>query len=548
MVRKGYHDLASMHKNTVDAAKKNEKLLFKILDANKSSEYGQKYHFDEIRTVEDYRRTVPLSDFHNYEDYIVRMIDGGEKNLITSLPVIGYAQSSGSVGSRKFIPLTQAEVNIYTKYTVTRMLALADRYSRNKNGRGLRPGRGMFTCPAFDDKLPDGMICSNIADVAAKELGFIYPYILNIPFTKLFSEDDIDTKYSNCRFALEDRNTMYTFSVFFREIASHLDYLEKNWETLVSDIETGSVSDLAMATPQAREKIESVVKPNPERAAALRKEFEKGFNSTLVRRLWPNMSVLCGIGTSTFTPFSKKARTLTEGIPFDFSIYGASEGLFAAVDELDSPDQLMLIDSCYYEFIPQNEEGEGEDIILGIDELEEGREYEIVITNQSGFYRYRCGDVIKVTGHMNDCPYIQFAYRKGQLLNITGEKTSEEHMAAVVKEIGRVSGCNINDWTVYSRLEKHPYHYVLLLENKDGRDLSGYAEQAHEILSRVNPRYAGFTEAGFLGKIEIENLECGSQNAWADMKVKNGAPVSTVKPVRILDTPEKIEFFLSRWV
>ena len=546
MIIKGYHDLKTMHKNTEDAGRRNEELLFRILETNRNSEYGRRYHFDEIKSVEDYRRTVPLSSFSDYEPYVVRMIDGGEENLITSLPVVGYAQSSGSVGKRKFIPLTQPEVDLYTKYTVTRMLALADRYCRRKHGRGLKAGRGMFTCPAFDDKLPDGTICSNIADVAAKQLGAVYPYILNIPYNRLFSEQDIDTKYSNCRFALADRNTLYTFSVFFREVASHLDYLEKNWRTIVDDIENGVVSDLARATPEAKERINAALKPDPERAAALRREFEKGFNPTLIKRLWPNMSVMCGIGTSTFTPFSKKARKLAEGVPFDYSIYGASEGLFAAVDELDCPDQLMLVDSCYYEFIPQNEEGGEEDIILGIDELEEGREYEIVITNQSGFYRYRCGDVIKVTGHMNDCPYIHFSYRKGQLLNITGEKTSEEHMADVVKQIGRLSGCNINDWAVYSEMETHPYHYVLLLENKEGRDLREYTEKAHEILSSVNPRYAGFTEAEFLGKVMIGNLEYGAQQAWADMKVKGGAPVSTVKPVRILDTPEKEEFFLNR--
>jgi hypothetical protein len=289
-----------------------------------------------------------------------------------------------------------------------------------------------------------------------------------------------------------------------------------------------------------------VLKPNPERAAELRAEFEKGFDETLVRRLWPNMSVMCGIGTSSFTPFAKRVRKLAEGIPFDYSIYGASEGLFAAVDELDSPDQLLLVDSCYYEFIPQNEEGEDEDDILGIEELEIGREYEIVITNQSGLYRYKCGDVIKVTGYLNECPYVQFSYRKGQLLNITGEKTTEEHMAAVVKELGKASGCTINDWTVYSKLVEHPYYYVLMLENKEGKDLSGYADLAHDILVSVNPRYAYFTAIKGIGNIAIENLQHGSQEAWADMKIKNGTPVSTVKPVRILDTPEKEEFFLER--
>jgi hypothetical protein len=119
-------------------------------------------------------------------------------------------------------------------------------------------------------------------------------------------------------------------------------------------------------------------------------------------------------------------------------------------------------------------------------------------------------------------------------------------MAAVVKALEKASGCTINDWTIYSPLDEHPYYSVLMLENKEGKDLSGYADLAHDILVSVNPRYAYFTAIKGIGNIAIENLQHGSQEAWADMKVKNGTPVSTVKPVRILDTPEKEEFFLER--
>ena len=256
------------------------------------------------------------------------------------------------------------------------------------------------------------------------------------------------------------------------------------------------------------------------------------------------MSVICGIGTSTFEPFAELARKYTKGIPFDFSIYGASEGLFAAVDELDSGKQLLLIDSCYYEFIPQDTDDES--ITLSVDELEIGKEYEIVITNQAGLYRYRCGDVIKVVDKMNDCPYIQFSLRKGQLLNITGEKTTEEHMAAVVNLLKEEAGCEIINWTVYNDLDKHPYHYVLLLENDSGIDMKQYEDFAHQKLCEVNPRYAYFTAISGMGRMTVENQEPGTQKAWAAMQISKGVSSAQVKPVRILDTPAKEEFFKNR--
>ena len=542
MIIKGYSDVKDMHRNTIDARKKNDRLLFKILKTNEDCELGKKYNFKDIKTIEDYRRIVPLSDFPAYEEYIKRMIDNDEDKLVTSLPLVGYAQSSGSVGARKFVPLTQPEVDIYTKYTVTRMLALADKYHKEHYGKGLKPGRGLFTPPAFDTYLPNGLPCSNVADVAARQLGFIYPYILLNPFKKLFNGSEADSKYTNFRLGLEDKNLMYMFSVFFLNFTDLFKYLSINWEQIVEDIEKGSISDLGKVNDETREKLLKILKPNPARADELRKEFKKGFDETIIKRIWPNMSVMCGIGTSSFIPFTKIARQYTKDVPYDFSIYGASEGLFAACDELESSKQLMLVDSCYYEFIPTD----NEDMILSLDEVEEGKEYEIVITNQSGLYRYRCGDVIKVVGFLNECPYIQFSYRKGQLLNLTGEKTSEEHMAAVVKQIGRESGCKINDWAVYTEYDAYPYHYVLLLESENGSDLSGYSQFATETLKSVNPRFEVFYNEKELGDVKIYNQLPGTHAKWRELQQEQGTAVSTYKPVRILDSEKKEDFFKSR--
>ena len=126
MIKKGYLDIRSMHRNAANARARNEKLLFSILNRNKDTEYGRKYRFGEIRSIDDYRRMVPVTDYHAYEEYIDRMVFHGETNLITSRKVVGYAQSSGTVGGRKYLPLTQPQINVYTKHTVTRMMACAD--------------------------------------------------------------------------------------------------------------------------------------------------------------------------------------------------------------------------------------------------------------------------------------------------------------------------------------------------------------------------------------------------------------------------------------
>ena len=543
MIKKGYLDIRSMHRNALNARVRNEKLLLSILKKNQDTEYGKAHHFGEIRTVEDFRRLVPVSDYHDYEKYIDRMVYQGETNLITSLPVIGYAQSSGTVGGRKYVPLTQPQINVYTKHTVTRMMACADKYLRKNCGRRLKPGRGLYTNHAICDYLPNGVLSSNVADVAARQLGFLYPYILSNPYKRLFTQYEAEFRYVNTRFALQDRNTMYVFSVFLKMFTDLMIYLKKHWETIVDDIEKGTVSEIAKATPEVMEMLKAKIRPDPVRAAELRREFKKGFDETIVPRVWPNMSAICGIGTSTFEQFYKLSRTMTGDIPYDFSIYGASEGLFAAVDELNSAKQLMLVESCFYEFIPTEDESR----VLRLDELQVGKEYEIIVTTQSGLYRYKCGDVIKVVDYLGECPYIQFAYRKGQLLNLAGEKTTEEHMQAAVDKIAEKAGCRILNWTVDSVITAQPCHYLLMLENDEGKDLREYTGYADQVLREINPRYAHFADRGVLGKVQVVNLEAGANTAWIRNRTEGSGPsVSMVKPVRILDTEEKKAFFTAR--
>lgn len=544
MIKKGHMDLRSMHRNAIDARRKNEALLFRILKKNRDTEYGRKYGFADIKTLDDFRRRVPVTKFSDYEPYIDRMINNGEENLITALPVIGYAQSSGTVGGRKYVPLTQPQINVYTKHTVTRMMACADNYLRKHYGRRLKPGRGLYTNHAIFDYLPNGVLSSNVADVAARQLGFLYPYILSNPYKRLFTQHEAEFRYVNTRFALQDRNTMYTFSVFLKMFTDLVLYLEKHWETIVDDIEKGTVSDLAKATPEVMEMLKAKIKPDPKRAAELRREFEKGFDETIIPRLWPNMSVICGIGTSTFEQFYKLSKSMTGDIPYDFSIYGASEGLFAAVDELNSPNQLMLVESCFYEFVPVEDESQ----VLCLDELEIGKEYEIIVTTQSGLYRYKCGDVIKVVDYLGECPYIQFAYRRGQLLNLAGEKTTEEHMQATVDKIAEKAGCRILNWTVDSVINAQPCYYLLMLENEEGKDLREYTAYADEVLREVNVRYRHFTDREVLGKVRIANLKPGTNAEWIKLREKAGTSVSQIKPVRILDSEEKKEFFGSRLI
>ena len=86
---------------TKDPMKVQEKLLLDLLAENKDTEYGKKYGFEKITSIRDYQEKVPVTEYKDYEAYISRMAEYGERNLLTSEPPVSYSKTSGTVGAPK---------------------------------------------------------------------------------------------------------------------------------------------------------------------------------------------------------------------------------------------------------------------------------------------------------------------------------------------------------------------------------------------------------------------------------------------------------------
>ena len=80
--------------------------LQQIMEDNKDTWYGRKYHFDQVQNPDDFQSLVPISEYADYEEAIERMIQG-EKDLITTYDIKHYVMTSGSTGKQKRIPLTK---------------------------------------------------------------------------------------------------------------------------------------------------------------------------------------------------------------------------------------------------------------------------------------------------------------------------------------------------------------------------------------------------------------------------------------------------------
>lgn len=544
MVVKGRQSLRRLERASHAPMQENLALLKTILRDNQNTEFGRQHHFDRIRSLEDFRREVPICTYEDYADTIERM-KNGETDLLTASEVLGYSRTSGSSGVPKYIPATKDSLKAYVNYTWTRALALgAD--ALKKQGRRYKPGRGVFLSPATNEFLPSGLPCSNIAEIGAREYGRFYPYILTVPTRDLFDMHDGDYIYNIYRFALMDEDVTFMFSVFFSINVSQLAYLQQNWRTIVRDIREGVISDSVRMDDALRKKLSALIRPMPARADYLQKQFEQGFDETLLRRIWPNLTVLCSIGNASFKPAAAYVRRYAEGVPFDFSIYGASEGLVAACTQLEDDRMQLLADSCFYEFIPAEEADNDDFRVLTLDELEEGKKYEILITTRAGLYRYHLKDVIEVRGFRNRCPLISFVYRKGQLFNIAGEKFSEEDARNTMEMLEKAHGVTLDHWLFYQDDSVTPSRYALVVESDAQIDWAGCIDELETYMGRCNKRYTGQREKAFISRLTVRLQQRGTHDAWARRCFEQGASAAQIKPVHSLDTPQKRDFFLSR--
>ena len=544
MVVKGKRSLRHLEKASHAPMKENAALLKTILHDNRNTEYGRAHHFADIRSVEDFRREVPINTYEDFAPYIERM-KKGETDLLTSSEVLGYSRTSGSSGVPKYIPATKDSLKAYVNYTWTRALALGAEALR-KQGKRYKPGRGVFLSPATNECLPSGLPCSNIAEIGAREYGMFYPYILTVPTRELFDMHDGDYIYNIYRFALMDEDVTFIFSVFFSINVSQLAYLQKNWQTIVNDIRDGVISDSVQMNEALRRKLSALIRPMPARADYLQKQFEQGFDETLFRRLWPNLTVLCSIGNASFKPAADYVRRFSAGVPFDFSIYGASEALVAACCELEDTRMQLLTDSCFYEFIPAEETDDENRRLLTLDQLEDGQKYEVLITTRAGLYRYHLKDVIEVKGFRNRCPLISFVYRKGQMFNIAGEKFSEEDARVTIEMLEKNHGITLDHWLFYQDDSVTPSRYTLLVESDADVDWDGCIDELEDYMGQCNKRYPGQRAKHFISRLAVRRQQAGTHDAWAKRCLDLGASAAQLKPVHSLDTPEKRDFFLSR--
>ncbi len=541
MVHKG------MQHYTSCAMQTQEETLLNIMKRNKDCELGKKYGFADIKNLRDFQDKVPLSTFEDYAPLIDSMIDEGKENLITSDKIKRYCSSSGSVGKPKLQPKTAKDIlNMYLMGFVGTPGCAALHFE--KQGIKLPPQMGPLLISLNGHPLKNGMPCNGAGQVPFLLLKPFLHHFTTTPDDILFPEDEegTDMSYFQLRFCLTNKKVTYLGSMVITLLSNMFEYLEENWELLCKDIETG-VMDPSIRCPQSLRDKYGKMKPDPERAAELRAIFKDGFDKPVAKRIWPELLWGYGMISSTLAVYMDKLKRYVGELPMHNMGYAASEGYMAIPVELDASDYVLLPRSIIYEFLPVDAP-EGTRPLL-LDEIEVGKDYEIIITNFSGLYRYRILDIVHVTGEFNQSKRIEFLYRSNMGLNIANEKTTTQMLDWVAEQLQKKYNINFKGHSFYSDTDSKPPCYAMLVETDSDIPTTRKAEFEADIdqfFRESNGKYDKYRHWGMIGDPVVYQLEKGTYDAYKASLVAQGRVLNQIKPVIVINTPERKEFFFGK--
>lgn len=537
--------------DTLNVKQVQEETLLKRLRKHGDTCYGTQYDFRSIKDSADFRARHPITTYEHYRELIERIAAGEDKVIISEKPVI-LAMTSGTSG-RSAMLLSTKDTN--TEFFLQGVTVCLDAMRKAfPTTESLQRTTKFFYTPTLR-KSEAGIPIGPNSSTPASSRHMLNLYTTPAPAFEVPSEKD--TLYLHLLFALKDPSVGTLESNFASTVFYAFAALQERWQELAEDIEQGMISNALALDPKVRSRLEALMRPDPERASHIREHFQDGFRG-IAKRLWPNLNLVLAVDSGSNQIYGEMLReSFCHGVPFYSPFYAATEGLIGVNLWPEEPSRRYLLcpRSMFCEFLPESSLEQDDPHTLLMQEVKEGQNYELVITNASGLYRYRVGDIVKVVGFHHQCPIIEFQYRRGQMLNVRGEKVSEHlFLTALKKAVSQWPGAQLVDYCCVesgimgdSSGGSDP-HYQVFLELKGVRNLT--EEQRYKLdicLQQDSAVYKSFRIKGSIGPMRVQLVAPGAFSMLSKqmMSFSNTSP-NTFKMHRVIRRKEYADFLLGK--
>lgn len=459
-----------------------KQILQKILHTHKSTTFGQRYNFANMNSMQGYQETVPINSYEDIKTDFERMA-AGESYLRCHDPVLLFEETSGTHAKPKWIPYTNRSLEDFRLALFPWIYDLCHHYpgimggsaywsispvaqvSRKKTHAGIPIGM-------TDDSFYFG---EDVAQHIQSTLA-VPAWISSIPSVELW-------RYLTLFYLL--RNTQLSLISIWSPtfLLQILQTLSQYQDRLIADIQTGNISH-----PEFKHYRKNIsVAPDKKRANVLKQYFLASSLDTTI--LWPKLNLVSCWASGASATYAHTLKKYFPNVRLQAKGLLATEGVIT-IPMVQANQPVLSVLSGFYEFL--TDDGN----VYLAHELTSNTPYSVLLTNNSGLYRYNIGDRVKLTGWYRKAPCLEFISRASNTVDLCGEKLTEEFLIPYLADIPGFS-------LVAPRMTPKP-HYCLYVDSKvvsisDTQQLA----QKLEILLRTNPQYDYARHLDQLGSLRL---------------------------------------------
>ena len=419
MLKKRMHQIELFVKYPIDV--QNEELK-KLVQQAKNTEFGKKYDFSSIDNYQTFSERVPSFTYEEFFPTIKKTING-QQNIFWSENIKWFAQSSGTTNSKsKFIPVSNSSLDNCHFKGGKDMLCLYLNNNENSNmflGKSLRLGGSRKIYENNDNYFGDlsAILIDNLP---------IWAELISTPNNEISLMDKWDEK---------------------------IDAIIKG--TLQEDVRSLAGVPSWMLT--------------------LMNKLLKTTGNKYIDDIWKNLEVYFHGGVS-FKPYRNEFNNIISNKDFKYyEVYNASEGFFGIQDTNDGRDLLLMLDyGIFYEFVEISDQKKSEKII-DLSQVKMGVNYSMLITTNSGLWRYKIGDTVQFTSV--DPFRIIISGRTKHFINAFGEEVIIDNVEKALEKVIKKHKCKIVDYTVAPRFMqsgKKGNHDWIIEFSKDPKNINDF--------------------------------------------------------------------------
>lgn len=468
--------------------------LKSILHDARDTEWGKRYDFRSIKTTTDFKNRIPLQDYESLKSDILRTKQG-ERNILWHSDIKWFAKSSGTTADKsKFIPVSIECLKECHYKGGKDMLSL---YCNQVEKTHVFTGKTIMMGGSSQmNNMGKG---SQYGDLSAI-------LIDNLPFW-------VD------RYRAPNKDIV----------------LMDNWEEKIEKMAEGVIN----------ENITSLTGVPSWTLVLFNRVLEKT-GATSIKEVWPNLELFMHGGVR-FDPYREQLNKIAPGINY-LETYNASEGYFGIQYEQGVQDFLLMLDyGIYYEFIPMSEFDDENPNVLSLEDVQVGINYAMVITTNSGLWRYKIGDTIEFTSLS---PFrIRITGRTKHFINAFGEELIIDNAEMALKNACEITGAVINEYTAgpkYIENGEAGAHEWLIEFDEKPENLDSFTQALDKTLKTLNSDYEAKRSSDLILKLPmIRIVEKGLFYKWLKGKNKLGGQYKVPRLCNHRKYIEELEYLMA---